>query len=285
MRWGLHDRRCGPVPGRIGVVLRVDDGDSMWAGCGDRLRDAAAVRTVRLGRHPARGPRRPPAAKAAGGSVSSCAGAVGRSQDHRADPEPAWTPRRHEIEEAAARTQAGSIRVRLKIPPRRPADRESPGDRPGGSPTAGAMIAGRADPEARSPRHPQAMIVEPADPADRELARAVQEGAGRQGAGHPARPADRRGADAKVATGGPGRHRAPPFATSAPGSWSPRRSATPRTPSSIPAGGAILLTSTRRRPPDPRPRRGDPRRPQGRRDHRHRGDPLFERDQPGHRDS
>jgi ABC-type sugar transport system substrate-binding protein len=74
-----------------------------------------------------------------------------------------------EIEKSAARVQAGSEQVRLKIPPP-DASSGNPGTTAATPKTQAKLIR-----EAVA-RHPHALIVEPADPADRELAQAIQEG-------------------------------------------------------------------------------------------------------------
>jgi hypothetical protein len=77
-------------------------------------------------------------------------------------------PEEAEVEKSAARVQAGTERALLRLPP--------PGERPGGPGKSAATPKDQARLVREAvAKHPGALVVEPADPADRELAQAIRE--------------------------------------------------------------------------------------------------------------
>jgi ABC-type sugar transport system substrate-binding protein len=148
---------------RIGVVLAGSMMGVVWPGCGTgdfvtppppELRDSlgGGSRGSTAG-----SATQTPDPFAPGSTVRSIEMIAGRWQD----------PDQAETERSAARSQAGVERARIRILP----DED---------PAASEKSAGRAKSQAQlvreaTARKPQALIVEPDDPSDADLARAVQE--------------------------------------------------------------------------------------------------------------
>ncbi len=175
-----------------------------------------------------------------------------------------------EAEKSAARSEAGNDKARLKIT-------VVGEDGSGQGPPASTLKDQATLVREAIARHPQALIVEPGDPDDRDLAKAVQEA---QTAKMPVILLGR--AISGVATHSGTSTTTPtilvtpePFADSA------RQlvAAAIRNAKNAklkPEGGAILLINTAGRSLPPGSCRGDPRGPQGRRDQRDRRDPIRE---------
>jgi ABC-type sugar transport system substrate-binding protein len=155
--------RSRTVRARIGLVLAVSMMGATWAGCGN---DFVAPPPPEPGEAGGSGERVSTIGDAKAAADVFVTGGTVRRIDFivsgRVDPEEA------QVEEAAARLQAGYDRARLRFLPK-----EDTGSSPDSSAARNksqaevirAALAGK----------PQALIVDPDDPADKELARAVHE--------------------------------------------------------------------------------------------------------------